>query len=373
MFPFWAPLSSVTIDTPPLPVTGFVLRRMLGRGRPISLTYRGDRMHPALSHGQTVEVRPLAGDLLPGAVVLALPDNIPDLLRVVAAGPDGVVLAGDADPASPFAVAPDRILALTDLPRRRSGRWQRVARRLRIDLREARGVWTSASADPAESVRGKYDEQAPSYGHGRSGGRAWPLEARVLDAVAGGGRILVAGSGAGFECFRLEQLGFEVIGIDFSPRMVAIAREAAARQGSGVRFAEADLRSHAEPDGSLDAVVFTFDVYSFIPGRSTRMGVLARMRDWLRPGGVIYLSARRIDGLYSRAVLACPRVGQGALLQREFGDTHTRWIGTQGEVERSFVKCFTARALAAEIREAGLEAGPWDAGHGELRAPAARH
>jgi SAM-dependent methyltransferase len=329
-------------------------------------------MHPAVRHGQMLEVRPVDGAPLPGSVVLALPDNIPDLLRVVETTTGGIVLAGDADPSSRLVLPADAVLALTDLPRRRIGRLRRVARRLAIDLHEAWDAWTPGVNDPAESVRRKYDEQAPFYGVDRPGPGTMPLEARVRHAAPAGGRILVAGSGAGSECFRLEQIGFEVLGIDFSSRMVALAREQAARRGSRVRFVEADLRSHEEPNGTLDAVVFTFDVYSFIPGRRTRVDILSRMRGWLRPAGVIYLSARRIEGLYSRAVLTCSLLSRRGPRGRAFGDTNTRWLGMDGAIRRSFVKCFTARSLAGEIREAGLEAGDWDAGHGELRAAIGR-
>src|SRR4029453_7657144 len=101
--------------------------------------------------------------------------------------------------------------------------------------------------------------------------------------------------------------------------------EQAARQGLSATFEVADLRLHAEPPGSLAAVVFTYEVFSFLPRSRERIAALRSMAPWLMKGGVIFLSARRLHGAYEAFVLSVlHRAGLGA--GREWGDSHTRWI-----------------------------------------------
>ncbi|HEX6852191.1 MAG TPA: hypothetical protein VF139_12390, partial [Candidatus Polarisedimenticolaceae bacterium] len=89
---------------------------------------------------------------------------------------------------------------------------------------------------------------------------------------------------------------------------------------------------------------------------------LRRMGAWLRPGGRVYLSARRVRGLWARGVLAVQRL-RGA---REPGDSHTRWFDRDGTIRRSYVHAFDDRALRREIAEAGGRCLAWEGGHGEI-------
>jgi hypothetical protein len=98
-------------------------------------------------------------------------------------------------------------------------------------------------------------------------------------------------------------MGYEVLGIDFSPRMVEAARVAAKARGSTAVFVVGDLREHAEPEGSLAAVVFTYDVYSFIPTAAARRQTLEALRRSLGPEGRLFLSARRRSQAKDRAIL----------------------------------------------------------------------
>src|SRR5262249_57315937 len=82
--PFWAPQSAVFVADPTALATPTLLALLLKGGSPVTLIYAGDRMEPAIRHGQRVVVDPVRGGEAPasGAVVLARLGGIPDLLRV---------------------------------------------------------------------------------------------------------------------------------------------------------------------------------------------------------------------------------------------------------------------------------------------------
>lgn len=361
----WHPISSVLIENPPCLATRELVRMLLGGGE-LDLVYAGDRMWPAVAHGRRIRVS-AAGDepLRPGSVVLAAVSGIPDLLRVEALAGDRVRLAADADPGAPVEIAREEILARTELPLRRVGALGRARRRLTLELREA-GHDERSTEDPALSVQRKYEYQAPFYSRAPGADLEPGLLARVEAGVVRGGRILVVGSGAGRECFALAAAGWQVHGIDFSPAMVEHATREAQRRGLNVAFDVGDIRGHREPPGSLSAVLFTYDVYSFIPA-ADRVAVLELMRTWLAPRGVVFLSARRVHSLYERCILTLQWWAHRSHGKRPWGESHTRWVGGDGTLRRSFVHVFGRRRLRREIRDAGFRCAPWIAGHAALR------
>jgi SAM-dependent methyltransferase len=109
------------------------------------------------------------------------------------------------------------------------------------------------------------------------------------------GRVLDAGCGAGEHTILLTQLGYDVLGIDFSPHAIALARENAARRGVDARFVVGDamaLGGADGPDGAeggydtiLDSALFhIFDD----PDRQT---YVASLHAGCRPGGTVHVLA----------------------------------------------------------------------------------
>jgi SAM-dependent methyltransferase len=360
---FWHPVSAVYLDRPRVRASPAVLRLLMaGEGR-VEVVYAGDRMWPSIRHGEMLVVAPVAESApLDGDVVLTLDGGIPDVMRLAAVS-GAAALTADADPAPPRVVmAGDLVGRIERAPQR--PRLRRSIARTWLDLREA-AAGPDAIDDPAQTVRQKYDDQAVHYDRLAAEALDPGLAARVLERVAPGARVLVAGSGVGREAFELERLGYAVTGVDFSPRMVEAARAEAARRGSAATFTAADLRSHDEPAGSLGAVVFTYDVYSFVPGIRDREALLTRLSRWLGDGGVVFLSARRTHRVWDHAVLWIQWLARAARFRiAAWGDSHTRWLDASGNLRRSFVHVFTDRALDREAGAANLRRVSWEAGHG---------
>jgi hypothetical protein len=154
--------------------------------------------------------------------------------------------------------------------------------------------------------------------------------------------------------------------------MISLARKEAARRGLDVEFHAADVRGYPAEPATFGGIFFTYDVYSFLPRKDERIALLRKMRSWLRPGGRVFLSARRSQSAYTSLIfalqgLAARRRGAGGA----WGDSHTRWIAEDGAMRRSFVHVFSDRRLRAEIAAGGFALLSWHGGHGTLAAAAA--
>ncbi|TWP39024.1 class I SAM-dependent DNA methyltransferase [Leekyejoonella antrihumi] len=148
---------------------------------------------------------------------------------------------------------------------------------------------TTPATRPAESrVRASYDAVATEYGaaleHELDGK---PLDRALLAALvemSGDGTIADLGCGPGHVTRHLAGLRTDVVGIDISPRMIEIAREAA----PGVRFEVASMIDLPVEDGAWSGAAL---LYSIIHLRETqRMQAFSELRRALAPGGVALIS-----------------------------------------------------------------------------------
>ena len=365
MKPFWHPLSALVLPDPPVFLTPNLLRLLLKKGGTIDIIYAGDRMAPALRHGAKVRLQRLEEAPRLGEAVVACPSGIPDLLRVTSMSKSMIELRGDADPSEVLSVSREALLASARLPEEVPGQLLRFLRRYALDLREAVRE-RHDPGEPAATVRLKYDTQASFYATSPGKEIEESLLESIRQQVASGGRVLVAGSGSGRECFALARQGYEVVGVDFSPTMVETARSEARRRNVEVDFRHADLRLHCEPAGSYDCILFTYDVYSFISDRQARIDLLQKMSRWLAPNGRVFLSARRVRGGYDRALLTLQWMAGARRKASNWGASHTRWIAMNGTLHRSFINVFTERQLQREAKAGGFEIGEWKGGHAIL-------
>jgi SAM-dependent methyltransferase len=116
-----------------------------------------------------------------------------------------------------------------------------------------------------------------------------PLGEAAMDALAlmGGERVIDIGCGCGQTTLELARRVHEwgdVLGIDISAPMLAVARSRAARVGlANVRFLESDAQSHPFEPGSADVAFSRFGVMFF----SDPTAAFANIRTALAPHGRI--------------------------------------------------------------------------------------
>lgn len=91
----------------------------------------------------------------------------------------------------------------------------------------------------------------------------------------------------GTDTISLARLGADVVGLDFSPSALDVARDLAARAGTPARFVEADVHDAAEAlGGGFDLVYATVGVIGWLPSVTRWAQVVAEL---LAPGGRLYL------------------------------------------------------------------------------------
>jgi SAM-dependent methyltransferase len=162
---------------------------------------------------------------------------------------------------------------------------------------------TDPNADPAadfiESTRSSYDTIAPAYSAEHPDGLGeGPVEAGLLTAfaelvrtaAAGEAQVADIGSGPGYVTARLNALGLRVFGIDLSPHMVALAREAHPQ----LRFEVGSMTSLDVPAETLGGVIALYSTIH-IPDADLP-GVFAEFHRVLRPGGYVLLAFQASEG-----------------------------------------------------------------------------
>lgn len=142
------------------------------------------------------------------------------------------------------------------------------------------------------TVQAGYDELSERFGEwgARVEGDPWR---RFVDDLAErlspGATILDLGCGNGAKTARLADR-FDVTGIDISERQLRLARAAV----PGASFVQADFTELDLPAAELDAVTALYSIVH-VP-REEQPGLFARIRDWLKPGGLFLASLSHVGG-----------------------------------------------------------------------------
>ncbi len=140
---------------------------------------------------------------------------------------------------------------------------------------------------PQAVVAAGYDQVAEAYlawsGARPSGPRLRALELAEA-AIPAGADVLELGCGAGLPMTARLAEGRRLVGVDISEGQLALAR----RNVPTATFIQADMTTLERTPASLDAVV-AFYALTHVP-RTELPQLLARIRSWLRPGGVFVAS-----------------------------------------------------------------------------------
>lgn len=142
--------------------------------------------------------------------------------------------------------------------------------------------------DPAEYDR-RFAEREQA-GHDTHGEATF-----VAGVTRPGGAVLDAGCGTGRVATELNRRGFEVVGADLDPGMLAVARaKAPGLSWFEVDLAADDLAGVLDPDRRFDTVVAAGNVMIFLePG--SEGAVVANLARLLTPGGAL-VAGFQLDG-----------------------------------------------------------------------------
>ncbi len=200
-------------------------------------------------------------------------------------------------------------------------------------------------------TRENYDKTAKDYARTRA---FIPDDLKALTEYADpGDRILDAGCANGrfFEVLEPKQVDF--YGIDFSFKLIEIAKEKYP-QGD---FRLMDALSTSFAENYFDKV-YSISVLHNIPSEKLRMSYLKEMNRVMKPGGILVLRVwdfwRRKEGwrlFFKYAFLKLLRKSKLDLL-----DVLVPWKDSRGKViAQRYFHCFTRRSLVNMVRQADFK------------------
>jgi SAM-dependent methyltransferase len=146
------------------------------------------------------------------------------------------------------------------------------------------------------ATRAAYDAVAVDYAERFSGElAAKPLDRALLSAfaervqAAGAGPVADVGCGPGHVTAHLHSLGLTAFGVDLSPAMVALARQA----HPGLRFDEGSMTALDLADGALGGIVALYSTIHLPPQQLPE--AFAEFRRVLAPGGHLLIAFQAGD------------------------------------------------------------------------------
>ncbi len=107
------------------------------------------------------------------------------------------------------------------------------------------------------------------------------------------GLVLDLGCGTGILTRKLEELGYDMIGVDVSPDMLAVARESGSE---GILYLEQDMREF-ELYGTVRAIVCLCDSMNYILSEEELLKVFKLADNYLDPGG-LFIFDMKTEHLY---------------------------------------------------------------------------
>jgi len=207
------------------------------------------------------------------------------------------------------------------------------------DLRRIDAAFYATATEDVDGEEHRYGDAA----HIRAGLSAW--ERQVVAAFPVGGTVLVTSAGAGREVAGLQELGFDVVGYEPNPSLVAAGRRVLVDPES---LQPCDFDRFPLHEGTVDAVVIGWGSYMLITSRALRVQLLAEAHEHLTPGGLLLVSyGDRSDSRYYTVV---QRLGSGVRRLRgaprlELGDT----------LQPNFLHRVSQQEIADDLRATGFD------------------
>ncbi|MFJ6842811.1 class I SAM-dependent DNA methyltransferase [Streptomyces griseoluteus] len=149
---------------------------------------------------------------------------------------------------------------------------------------------TDSTADFLHTTRSSYDAFAKEYSERFPSGLPHPLDRSLISAFAelvkdnGPAPVADLGSGPGFVTALLDSLGVPAFGVDLSPAMVALAREAHPR----LRFHVGSMTALDLPDATLGGILALYSTIHVPDDALPR--AFAEFHRTLRPGAPVLLA-----------------------------------------------------------------------------------
>ncbi len=102
--------------------------------------------------------------------------------------------------------------------------------------------------------------------------------------------VLDVGCGAGREAVELTRMGFRVVGVDITPRMLEEARRIASERSLDIEFVQGDGTSLGFPKESFDYVLLITQMIHHVPLKANRQRLLREAGRVVKARGIVLLT-----------------------------------------------------------------------------------
>jgi SAM-dependent methyltransferase len=176
-------------------------------------------------------------------------------------------------------------------------------------------------------------------------------------------RMLDVACGVGRDVLELCRQGYEVVGVDFSPRSIAVAKKQAKKESLSANFVVGDMRSLVGLGlgGPFDMAICLGNTIAYLKPGEGLEDALSGMRSHLRPCGTLLLDTPNIDRYLLQEpsqphieveVLKISESGQ----KREIFLLHSLYRWEAREIEKEVIKVLISKTT--ERAEAGRTVYP---------------
>lgn len=140
------------------------------------------------------------------------------------------------------------------------------------------------------NTRAVYNSIADQYAESVEDLFAPAVREDFVSRIPKGGKVLDVGCAAGRDSRYFDSIGFEVVGVDFSDKLLDIAKEKA----PGIQFVQQDVRDLQFPDASFDGIYASAVLLHL--KREEVKPVLEKFYAMLKPNGILGIQVKEGEG-----------------------------------------------------------------------------
>jgi len=197
-----------------------------------------------------------------------------------------------------------------------------------------------------EDTQANYNRNAEDFSRARE--EMWSEADLLSDYINEGDNVLDLGCGNGryFKALKDKELNY--LGIDFSEKLINIAREKFS-DCPDANFKTGDVLDLKLPENQFD-LVYAFALLHHIPSRGLRLKFLREAKKVLKPDGKLILTVWNVWNFNRRKIIKNNLLKLIGLSQLDFNDIKTSY----GGLDKVYVHCFKRKELKKLLEEAGF-------------------